>query len=452
MNKLITSTAVPTRELKLEAIANISASFELLCLASGMEALGEMMEHDAQAICGPRHARGPFRRAHRWGKAKGKIGFHGGNIEIERPRLRSFEGKEQALPSWEASVAEDWLGKWAMNQMLINVATRKFARSVRLPAGDVPAPVGAGLSKSAASRRFVALSAARLKEWMASDLSGLDLLVIQIDGIHMDDDLILVAALGVDAKGDKHPLGLTEGATENAATVQALIDNLVERGLDPTVPRLFIIDGAKALTKAIRRTFGGAAAIQRCQVHKARNIMERLPKSLHASVRRVLRQAWELDDADKAEKLLRNLAQRLDRDWSGVSGSILEGIDEILTVTRLRLPKELRRSLACTNIIENVMGTVRRVCRNVKRWRSASMAMRWTAAAMQEAAKGFRRLKAHKQLPALRGSASDQTLGPRRACSPSQRSLTSISAATASQCSTKSGTSAHHIRCLYGAY
>jgi transposase-like protein len=142
------------------------------------------------------------------------------------------------------------------------------------------------------------------------------------------------------------------------------------------VPRLFIIDGAKALSKAIRRTFGHAAAIQRCQVHKARNIMERLPKSLHASVHRALRQAWELDDADKAEKLLRNLAQRLERDWSGVASSILEGIDEILTVTRLGLPKELRRSLACTNMIENVMSTVRRVCRNVKRWRSASMAMR----------------------------------------------------------------------------
>src|SRR5882757_1000183 len=257
-----------------------------------------------------------------------------------------------------------------MNQMLINVATRKFARSVRLPEGDVPGPAGAGLSKSAASRRFVALSAARMKDWMASDLSDLDLLVIQIDGIYMDENLILVAAIGVDAKGDKHPLGLIEGATENAATVQALIDNLVERGLDPAVARLFIIDGAKALSKAIRRTFGRAAAIQRCQVHKARNIMERLPKSLHASVRRVLRQAWELDHADKAEKLIRNLAQRLERDWSGVSGSILEGIDEILTVTRLGLPKELRRSLACTNIIENVMGTVRRVCRNVKRWPS----------------------------------------------------------------------------------
>jgi putative transposase len=181
---------------------------------------------------------------------------------VERPRLRSFEGKEQALPSWEAAVAEDWLGKWAMNQMLINVSTRKFARSVRLPEGDVPAPMGSGLSKSAASRRFVALSAARMKEWVASDLSGLDLLVIQIDGIHMDEDPILVAAIGVDAKGDKHPLGLIEGATENAATVQALINNLIERGLDPAVPRLFISDGAKALSKAIRRTFGAAAAIQ----------------------------------------------------------------------------------------------------------------------------------------------------------------------------------------------
>ena len=404
MMKHTTIGANATNAMKAEALSSMSASFERFCLAAGLEALAEMMEQDALAACGERHERGGRRKAHRWGKTKGKIGFHGGKVETARPRLRGFDGREQALPSWEAAQSEDWLGKWAMNQMLINVSTRKFQRSMRLPEGGVPAPKGAGLSRSAASRHFVALSAARLKEWMASDLSGLDLLVIQIDGIHMDEDLILVAAIGVDAKGDKHPLGLIEGATENAATVQALIDNLVERGLDPAVPRLFIIDGAKALSKAIRRTFGRTAAIQRCQVHKARNIMERLPKALHASVRRALRQAWELDDADKAEKLLRNLAQRLERDWSGVASSILEGIDEILTVTRLGLPKELRRSLACTNMIENVMGTVRRVCRNVKRWRSASMAMRWTAAAMQEAAKGFRRLKAHKQLPALRAA------------------------------------------------
>ena len=183
-----------------------------------------------------------------------------------------------------------------------------------------------------------------------------------------------------------------------------MLDNLIGRGLDPSVCRLFIVDGAKALTKAIRRTFGRHTPIQRCQVHKARNITERLPKAMHASVRRTLRQAWELDDADKAEKLIRNLARRLELDAPGVRDSILEGLDEILTVNRLGLPAELRRSLACTNIIENMNGTMRRVCRNVKRWRDAAMALRWTAAAMLEAAKGFRRLKAHRQLPILKAA------------------------------------------------
>ena len=204
--------------------------------------------------------------------------------------------------------------------------------------------------------------------------------------------------------GHKHPLAVVEGATENTATVQALLDNLIERGIDPAVPRLFIVDGAKALSKAIRATFGKTAAIQRCQIHKARNIMDRLPKELHASTRRVLRQAWELDDAQKAEKLIRNLARRLEQDRPGVAASILEGLDEILTVVRLKLPTELRRSLACTNIAENMMGTIRRVTRNVKRWRNGKMALRWVAAGMIEAAKGFRRLKAHKQLPILRAA------------------------------------------------
>ena len=188
-----------------------------------------------------------------------------------------------------------------MNLMLINVSTRKYGRAVRLPEGGIGAPSGSGVSKSAVSRRFVALSAERMKEWMAADLSKLDLLVIQIDGIHIKDDLMLLAAVGVDGTGGKHPLGVIEGATENAAVVQALLDNLIERGLDPKVCRLFVVDGAKALSKAIRKTFGRHTPIQRCQVHKARNIMERLPKSLHASVRKVLRQAWELSDAAKAE-------------------------------------------------------------------------------------------------------------------------------------------------------
>jgi putative transposase len=325
-------------------------------------------------------------------------------VAVERPRVRARDGHEQALPSWQAAQAEDWLGRWAMNLMLINVSTRRFGRAVRLPEGDIPTPKGAGVSKSAASRRFVALSAERMAEWMAADLSQLDLLAVQIDGIHLTDELMLLAAVGIDGEGAKHPLGLLEGATENAAVVQALLDNLIERGLDPKLCRLFIIDGSKALAKAIRQTFGRHTPIQRCQIHKARNIVERLPKHLHASVRKALRQAWELDDAAKAERLIRNLARRLEQVAPGVAASILEGLDEMLTVIRLGLPLSLRRSLACTNIIENMMGTIRRVCRNVKRWRDAAMALRWTAAAMQEAAKGFRRLKACKQLPLLRAA------------------------------------------------
>jgi len=385
-------------------LEEMTGSFERLCLAAGVETLCQLMEADAAAVCGPRHGRGSGRGGQRWGRTTGPIGFHGGKVPVTRPRVRARGGEELALPSWEAAVTEDWLGRWAMNLMLIGVTTRRFGRAVRLPEGDVPAGSGSGVSKSAASRRFVALSAERLEAWLAEDLSGLDLLAVQIDGIHLAEDLLLVAAVGIDGEGTKHPLGLVEGATENVAVVQALLDDLVQRGLDPAVPRLFIIDGAKALSKAIRRTFGRATPIQRCQVHKARNIVDRLPKHLHASTRRALRQAWELDDAEKAEKLLRNLARTLEREAPGVAGAILEGLDEILTVVRLGLPMELRRSLACTNIIENIMGSVRRVCRNVKRWRDASMALRWTAAAMLEAAKGFRRLKAKSQLPQLRAA------------------------------------------------
>ena len=387
-----------------QAWDQVSASFERFCLTAGLSALSQMMEQDATELCGPHHGHRDGKPGHRWGRTQGKIAFHGGKVSLDRPRVRGRDGRELPLPSWEAAQSEDLLGRWALNLMLINVSTRRFARAVRLPEGDIPSGKGDGVSKSAVSRRFVALSAAQLKTWMETDLSKLDLLVIQIDGIHIEQDLVLLAAVGVDAEGNKHPLGVMEGATENAAVVQALLDNLVDRGLNPKVCRLFIVDGAKALRKAIRRTFGKHTPIQRCQIHKGRNIMERLPKHLHAWVRRTLRQAWEMDDVAKAEQLIRNLARRMEQEAPGVSEIILEGIDEILTVVRLKLPLQLRRSLACTNIIENMMGTIRRECRNVKHWRNAAMARRWTGAAMQEAAKGFRRLKAHKQLPILRAA------------------------------------------------
>lgn len=165
------------------------------------------METDAAQLCGPRYGRGDSKAGHRWGRTKGKVGFHGGKVAIERPRVRAQGGGELPLPSWEAAMSEDLLGKWALNLMLINVSTRKFGRAVRLPGGDIAAPKGTGVTRSAVSRRFVALSADRLKEWMAADLSRLDLLVIQIDGIHMKEDLMLLAAVGIDGDGRKHPLG-----------------------------------------------------------------------------------------------------------------------------------------------------------------------------------------------------------------------------------------------------
>ncbi len=372
-----------------EAFDDLRMSVDRFCLLAGVETLGEMLDEDSEVLCGARHARTAERQGHRWGTTQSESAYHGGKVKLTRPRVRDLAGKEMSLPSWELLSDPALLQSWAMNIMLLTVSTRKYARAVRLPgeaSGDLPARAGDATSKSAVSRRFVAMTRKKLKAFLASDLSDLDLLVIQIDGLHVGDH-VLLAAIGIDGAGEKHVLGLAEGATENAATVQALLDNLTARGLDPEVPRLFIVDGAKALSKAIKRTFGPVAALQRCQVHKGRNIIERLDESLHAGVKKALRQAWDQDDAEKAERLMKNLARRLETEAPGVSASILEGLDEILTVIRLGLPPKLRRSLACTNAIENALGTVRMVQHNVKRWRNAEMALRWTAAGLLEAQK-----------------------------------------------------------------
>ncbi len=358
----------------------VHLSVDRFCLLAGVEALAEMMEEDATTVCGARHRRHGDRRGYRWGRTHSEIGYHGGKVKVARPRVRDRAGKEVSLESWQA--LRD-------GNLLLGVGAQPDGAERVDPQVPPRGPSARGRPGESAwrrhlevgvSRRFVALSRKKMKAWLASDLSELDLLVIQIDGLHVGDH-VLMAAIGVDGNGDKHVLAVVEGATENTVVVQALIDNLLARGLDPTLPRLFIVDGAKALSKAIRNTFGVAAAIQRCQVHKGRNIIERLPQHLHASVKKALRQAWDQDDANKAERLLRNLVRRLEHEEPGVSGSILEGLEEILTVIRLGLPHELRRSLACTNIVENALGTVRQVTRNVKRWRHAEMALRWTAPA-----------------------------------------------------------------------
>jgi transposase-like protein len=224
MTKAITNSPLPVTPRVQEAWEDVGNCFERFCLTAGGEALQAMMEADAVALCGERHARSSRRAGYRWGTTQGKIGFHGGNVDVVRPRVRARGkgGKEMELPTWGQAVGQDWLGKWAMNLMLINVSTRKISRAVRLPEGHLPITDGDGTSKSAASRRFVALSSDRLAEFMASDLSKLDLLVIQIDGLHVTKELVLLAAIGIDGAGRKHPLGLVEGTSENRATAQAL--------------------------------------------------------------------------------------------------------------------------------------------------------------------------------------------------------------------------------------
>ncbi len=288
--------------------------------------------------------------------------------------------------------------------MVLNVSTPKYRRAVRLPEGDLAKARGDGTSKSAVSRRLVALSRKKMKAWLASDLSDLDLLVIQIDGLHVGDH-VLVAAIGIDGNGDKHVLAVVEGATENTVVVRALLDNLLGRGLDPTLPRRFIVDGTKALEpkrSATPSVWPPPSSAARST--KAATSPSACPSICTRASRRRSVRPGSRTIRTRPNGLLRNLARCLEHEEPGVSGSILEGLDEILTVIRLGPPHALRRSLARANIIENALGTVRQVTRNVKRWRNAEMALRWTAAGLLEAQKTFRRLKAYRQLPILRNA------------------------------------------------
>ena len=212
-----------------DAMDAVHLSVDRFCLLAGVEALAEMMEEDATTVCGARHRRHGDRRGYRWGRTHSEIGYHGGKVKVARPRVRDRAGKEVSLESWQALRDGNLLLEWALNLMVLNVSTRKYHRAVRLPEGDLAKARGDGTSKSAVSRRFVALSRKKMKAWLASDFSGLDLLVIQIDGLHVGDH-VLMAAIGVDGNGDKHVLAVVEGATENTVVVQALIDNLLARG------------------------------------------------------------------------------------------------------------------------------------------------------------------------------------------------------------------------------
>jgi transposase-like protein len=357
-------------------------------ISAGMEALKAVLEEERTAICGPRYEHQGGRRAYRSGHTMGELVLGGRRVQVSRPRARGLEGKEEHLPSWRAFSASDPLEKRALEQMLIGVSSRRYERSLE----PVPPHVAArGTSKSAVSRRFVATTKAKTAEWLGRDLSSIDVVVLMIDGVHIDDHVLLIA-LGIDAEGEKHVLGCFEGATENATACTALLTDLRERGLRTDRTTLAVLDGAKALHKAVREVFGPLALVQRCQVHKIRNVLDQLPEAMRVSVRAAMREAYACADAVRAKKLLQNLARRLREAQPGAAASLEEGLDETLTVMRLGLPKSLARVLSTTNAIENLIGAVRRLGKRVRRWRNGKMILRWTVAAISDAATRFRRI------------------------------------------------------------
>jgi len=370
-----------------------------LSVGVGLAVVQEIFEEQATGIAGEKGRHDPEREANRHGHERRHVTLGGRKVSVSRPRVRSVTGGEVALPAYELFASTDLLCEAAIGRMLAGLSTRRYRDGLE-PVGDVGE---AGTSRSAVSRRFVKGTEAKLSEVFSRDLSGLDLLVCFIDGLHVGDHLIVVA-LGVDSAGRKHPLGLWEGSTENKATCSALLSNLADRGLPTDAAMLFVTDGAKAIRSAIVHHYGSLALIQRCTKHKERNVTDHLPKTERILVARKLRRAWSNPDAASAEDELRRIARGLKIAHPGAAASILEGCEETLTVTRLHISGSLHRSLKTTNPIESMISIARSTSRNVKRWRSGEMALRWTAAGMLEAERQFRRLNGYRDLHLLKAA------------------------------------------------
>ncbi len=346
-------------------------------IGAGLACVNEVLEAERAALCGPRYAHTVARQAIRGGHVASSLVLGGRRVAVSRPRARGVDGHELGLPSWREWSARDPLEERALEQMVLGVSTRRYARSLE----PLPERVEVrGVSKSVVSERFVYGTERKLAELMSRELSDLALVALMIDGVHFAEHVVL-AVVGVDEHGDKHVLGLREGATENVAVVRALLADLVERGLATGHSLLIVIDGAKALHKAVVEVFGAHALIQRCREHKKRNVTDALPERLRASVRGAMNQAYATRDAKRARRLLDNLARRLEHQHPGAAASLREGLDETLTVMRLGLPEALERVLSSTNLIENLFSRVREIGRRVRRWQSGTMVLRWTAAA-----------------------------------------------------------------------
>jgi putative transposase len=345
----------------------------------------------------------------RHGYGGGSVSLGGRRVPVERPRMRATDGSgEVAVPAYELFSATEILGRMAMDRMLAGLSTRQYPVGLEPVGARIEQGATSG-SRSAVSRRFVAQTETALAELLAADLSGLDLVALMVDGVHFGEHTCVVA-LGIGIDGTKHPLSLVEGSTENTTLVTDLIVGLRERGLDVTRPILVVLDGSKALRRAVVDVFD-RPVIARCQLHKIRNVQDRLPDKLRSLVASRMRRAYHADSALAAEAELGALAAELDRTHPGAAASLREGMAETLTVLRLNVPPTLARTLRSTNAIESMISICRAHASNVKRWRDGQMALRWCAAGMVEAGKQFRRVNGHLHLPKLRAALDAEIAG-----------------------------------------
>ncbi len=366
--------------------------------AQGLAALDELFREEAMVLAGPKGRHQAPRTHHHWGTTATALTFGGRRLHVRRPRVRRITGGEATLPSVAAFRDRDPLTARMMQQLLAGVSTRGYEESLEAR------PLGwrtRSSSKSAVSRAVVRRTRERLQEQLTRRLEGLEVVALFMDGVVVAQQTVIVV-LGITREGGKVPLGLRLGATENAVVCTELLQDLLARGLTLAGRGLWVIDGGKGLRKALGDVFGDAAVIQRCQLHKARNLDALVPRARQAYVRTSLRRAYRAPSAAAARRQLTALATWLERNGhADAAASMREGLEETLTVLKLGLPPTLRRFFATTNCIENLIGTVRHVTRNIKRWRNGDMRRRWIGLGLLRAAERFRRIKRHGELDGL---------------------------------------------------
>ena len=399
--ELAAAIALPTsvNVAMTDIAATMREGLLAMAVSAGLAVMGALMEESVTALCGPKGKHDAGRSAVRHGAEDGSVTLGGRRIGVRRPRVRASDGSgEVPVPAYDLFSSTELLGEMALAKMMAKLSTRRYRAGLE-PVGTNVEATARSTSKSAVSRRFVGATEAALGELLGSDLSALDLVALMVDGVHFAEHLVVVA-MGIGIDGTKHPLGLAEGSTENATLVTDLLVGLRERGLDVTRPLLVVIDGAKALSSAVRAVFDHPV-IARCQLHKIRNVTSKLPEALGQTVAKKMRGAYHME-ALAAQAELEELARQLSKPHPGAAGSLREGLAETLTVNRLGVPPTLARTLRTTNPIESMIEICRDHSANVKRWRDGQMALRWCAAGMAEAATQFRKVNGFLHLPSLR--------------------------------------------------